>query len=97
MSDEHEEHDEDCTCGNLGEEAEALKMRVLDAVTDLFGGTSWAPKDGGVLTDAVVIMTWIEPNGKGGGTRFSATHNWWTTYGMLQEALEDHQDSRTEM
>lgn len=75
-------------------EFEMLKRKALDSLPEVFAGTDWAPPEGGLLTEAVVIMVWMQPDGKSGSTIFPATNHWWSTRGMLEDALERHKSIR---
>jgi hypothetical protein len=64
---------------------------LLDAITDAVAGSEWAPVDGGVLTEAVVVLGWVTPDGDEGwswiGTRAS-----WSSEGLLRHALRKLDD-----
>lgn len=72
------------------ENFEKLKRKVIDTLNDLFAGTEYAPTEGGVITEAVVCLVWMEPNGMPGGSTFSATNHIWSTEGILGHAYRNH-------
>lgn len=72
-------------------EFETLKRKALDAIPEIFQSTSWAPPEGSVLIEAVVCMIWMQPDGKVGRTTFPATNHWWSTYGILKDAVWNHE------
>lgn len=71
---------------------EQLRRRVLDALGDAVAGSDWSPPAGGFITEAVVVMIWMQPDGNKGMSYIPATNHWWSTYGMLHDALRRHGD-----
>lgn len=71
-------------------EFESLKRKALDAIQEVFAGTTWAPPEGGVITEAVICCIWMQTNGKNGSSVFPATNHWWSTNGLLRDALREH-------
>lgn len=72
---------------------EIVNRRVLDAVADAVGGTEWAPPEGGLLAEAVVVLRWVEPDGAAGMNYVAATSHYWSTEGLLRAALRRHLDN----
>lgn len=67
-----------------------LKRRMLDALAPVVAGSDWAPPDGGVVTEAVVVMMWMDPDGDTGLSFLPATNHFWSTEGLLRGALREH-------
>jgi hypothetical protein len=73
---------------------EALKREALNAIQVIFAESDWGSVEGGILTEAVICMVWMEPNGHNECSVFPATTHWWSTYGLLKDALDKHTDAR---
>lgn len=72
------------------EKFELIKRRVLESLQEIFAESEWGSLEGGILTECVVAMVWVEPNGHNGCSVFPATTHWWSTYGILRDALDKH-------
>lgn len=73
------------------ERVEALRRRLLDAVTEAVSGTDWAPPEGGFVAEAVVVMRWIDAaDGDSGLSFVPVTTSFWATEGLLRGALRVH-------
>lgn len=70
------------------EEHAALKHRTLEALGDAIAGSDWAPPDGGILTEAVVVMVWVDTDGGHGWSTLDATVHDWSKLGLLTAALD---------
>jgi hypothetical protein len=71
-------------------EAEAQR-RLLDAISEAVKGTDWAPDGPGLLTEAVVVLGWVDENGDEGWS-WIGTRSSWSSEGLLRHALRklDH-------
>jgi hypothetical protein len=70
-----------------------LRREVLDALGPVVAGTDWAPPDGGIITEAVVVMVWMDTDGEQGLSFIPATNHFWSTEGLLRGALRHHLDN----
>lgn len=68
------------------DEHELLSRRMLDAIGETVADTDWAPPDGGLVTEAVVVMGWMNPQGQY-GTSHLRCGSPWGTEGLLHDAL----------
>jgi hypothetical protein len=67
-----------------------LRSTVLSALQDAVNGSEWAPPAGGVITEAVIVMHWMDPDGTTGMSFVPATNHFWSTEGLLRGALRSH-------
>lgn len=56
----------------------ALERKVLDAVSAAIEGSEWAPPEGGILVDALVVMIHIDNEGNHGTS--------WISQGSSEQA-----------
>lgn len=75
-------------------EFEQLKRNVLDALQEVLAGSSYSPPEGGVIVEAVICCVWMQTDGHNGMCTFPATNHWWSTQGILLDALATHQAGR---
>lgn len=68
----------------------ALQRRMLDAVQEVLAGTEWAPPEGGIVTEAVVIVGWADAAG-GFGHGHLRCGSPWGTEGLVHGALREIQ------
>lgn len=73
-----------------GSDLNQLRHRMLDAIGSIVSGTDWSPPEGGVVTEAVVVMVWMQPDGEQGMSFVPATNHFWSTEGLLRGALRSH-------
>lgn len=67
-------------------QTEALERRMLDAITEAVRGSEWAPPEGGLIVEAVVVMGWVDSDGDS-ATSHLRCGSAWGTEGLLVDAL----------
>lgn len=75
-------------------EYESTKAKVIEAINVALSDTRWGPDQGAMIMEALVIVTTVDVNGNDGFAVFPATHHYWSTLGLLEDALEQHKRSR---
>lgn len=75
----------------MSKEAVELGRKMMDVVADSVKGTEWAPDEGGVLVDVLVVMIHVDPEGEYGCSWVSAGSNQ-AAEGMAQRVIRsiDH-------
>lgn len=69
-----------------GDYDQRTEDRVHSAVAEAVNGSSWAPDEGGVLVDCVVVMGWRHSDGTYGVSRMICGSPW-SARGLLADAL----------
>lgn len=73
----------------MGDGAEGLRQRLTDAVANLLSDTDWAPPEGGIVVDVVVVTGWRTADDASGVSYIGASSSW-ATEGLLTHALRMH-------
>lgn len=68
-------------------EAEAVGRSVLEAVAGAVNGTDWAPPEGAVLAECVVIMGWFYVDGTYGSSHL-VTGAPWSGRGLVEQTIQ---------
>ena len=68
----------------IGDVEHAMKEAVAGAVA----GTDWAPPDGAILIECVVIMGWYYPDGSYGSSHITCGPPW-SGHGLAQRCVQD--------
>ena len=66
---------------------EQVERGVLNAVSDVVTGTSWAPPEDAVLSEVVVVMGWFHADGTYGSSHVN-TGAPWSARGLLAQTLQ---------
>lgn len=77
-----------------GDELERLEHALLESLQRLLAGTEWAPPEGGIITDAVIVCGWRELNGDSGRVLIDIAPPW-STEGLLLWALRTAEEANT--
>lgn len=72
-----------------GDGAERLRQKLTDAVASILDGTEFAPPEGGIVIDVVVIAGWRTAD-DGSGVTYVGASSSWATEGLLNDALRMH-------
>lgn len=64
-----------------------VERNTIDAMSAVVGGTEYAPPEGAVLIEAVVVMGWFLPDGSH-ATTYVRAGTPWGTHGLLVEAID---------
>ena len=78
-----------------GDGAEQLRQRLTDAVASILKDTQFAPPEGGIVIDVVVIAGWRTAEDGSGVTYIGASSSW-ATEGLLNDVLRMHTSSDDE-
>jgi hypothetical protein len=70
----------------MDEDYTRLERALLASLEQLLAPTEWAPPEGGMLTDAVIVCGWREATGGYGRVYIDACAPW-SAEGLLQWAL----------
>lgn len=68
------------------DEVDVLTHRMLEAISAVVRGSEWEPLEGGIITEAVVTMGWVTPQGEY-GTSHLRCGSPWGTEGLARDAL----------
>ena len=72
-----------------GDGADELRQKLTDAVASILEGTKFAPPEGGIVIDVVVIAGW-RTSDDGSGVTYIGASSSWATEGLLNDALRMH-------
>ena len=69
------------------EEELEMKTRIKQFIENEVAGTPWAPMEGGILVDCVVLLGFYNPNNTHGSSFIACTSDW-AARGLIEEARE---------
>lgn len=64
-----------------------LNYRLKETISTAVVGTDWAPPEGAILMDAVVIMGWFYADGTHGTSHFTCGSPW-AGHGLVTRCLQ---------
>lgn len=71
----------------MSTESVTLDVALRQAVADVVAGSEWAPPDGGIVTNVVVLMEWMAPDDDDQSMSWYRTGSRYMAEGMLRSAL----------
>lgn len=55
-----------------------LSQKIIEAVSEIVKGTAWAPPEGGIVVDALVVLIHVDQDGEYASS--------WLNHGSLEQA-----------